>query len=771
MTGAAGAERKAGLMRRVGLVALACAIGHPAFAQNQITPDQSDPKAVGSPVETAPENKVSNDDTRGDIIVTARRRSEELSRVPGSVTAFTAADLQSRGVDQPADFLNVTPGVFFRQNTTVGTSFINIRGVTQSRNAESPVAIIVDGVFLNNPLSFQNQLVDIQQIEVLKGPQGALYGRNASAGAIIISTRTPTNDYEGFIDGGYGRHQSYKAEAAFSGPIVKDKLLFRVTLYAHGTDGYLENFFLSTPGNTVYADHQKDIGGRVRLIWNIADDVTADLRYGHTVTNGGFNNDVSSVTGAVPLANYALPSTVYALPYAPNVRGFDNRTTDDASIKLDWTSGAGVVTAVTGWNHLTDSGGGDSLPYSSSPADGTQFLVNNYKTISQEVRFTSPEDHRFRYLFGGYYQHTDRLFASSSGTDLGMGLVIVDATGRLNGPTSQNPAAGGISATAVKQDSFAVFGNAAYDILPNLELSAAVRYDQDNEHATNEGPFGGGFAPNPLLGSRRDLKFDKVQPKVTLRYKTDTGNIYATYAEGFKNGGFNPEGSRETALMTNPNTPIQDSFNSETTTTYEVGYKGSAFDRKLNYGLAAYYNQIRGANYFDFIVASATQINLNIDRVDVYGLEGDITLRPTKTLTVGASLSYTHNEIKDFKYNPADNGKTSPFFPDILGNLSAVWQDHIAKDLQALVRFDYQHVGRIYWDVGDVVRRPPLDFIDARVGLIYNDASPVRVELYCRNCTNKDYINESLVLSQIGLAVAFPVRNARELGIEVSKRF
>lgn len=752
-------------LRRISFFLATSVLAFPAWAQNQTAPDQAEPASAGT---TAVDNGTAGN---GDIIVTARRRSEELSRVPAAVTAFTAADLQSRGVDQPGDFLNVTPGVFFRQNTTVGTSFINIRGVTQSRNAESPVAIVVDGVFLNNPLSFQNQLVDIQQIEVLKGPQGALYGRNASAGAIIITTQTPTNEYQGFVQTGYGRHQTYKAEATFSGPIIADKLLFRATAYAHGTDGYLKNYFLSTPGNTVYADGQKDIGGRIRLIWNVTDAVTADLRYGHTRTEGGFNNDVSSVTGAIPLSDYALPSTVKLLPYAPNVRGFDNRTTDDASIKLDIKTGLGTITAVSGFNRLRDSGGGDSLPYSSSASDGTQFLVNNYRTFSQEVRFTSPDTGSFRYLFGGYYQHTDRLFSSSSGTDRGMGLVIVDSTGRTNGPTSQNPAAGGISTTAVDQNSFAVFGSAAIDITPRLELSGAVRYDQDDEEATNKGPFGAGFSVNPLLGNERKLRFSRVQPKATLRYKTDTGNIYLTYAQGFKNGGFNPEGARATALLTNPNTPIQDSFGSETTTTYEAGVKGTMLDRKLSYGLSAYYNQIKGANYFDFLLAAATQINLNIDKVDVYGLEAELTVRPTRTVTLGASVSYTHNEIKKFDFDPTSVGKTSPFFPNIQGNISGAWQDHIAPNLQAVARVDYQHVGRIFWDTKELVRRPPVDFIDARFGFIYDDDSPWRVEAYCRNCTNRNYINESLVLSQIGLAVAFPVRNAREFGIEVSKRF
>jgi iron complex outermembrane receptor protein len=751
------------LRRSVGIVALCSASLVASTAHAQTAPSdttEQSPQAVG---EEAQQN--------GEIIVTARRRAEALSTVPAAVTAFTAADLEARGVSQPGDFLDVTPGVFFRTNTTVGTSFINIRGVTQSRNAESPVAVVVDGVFLNNPLAFQNELVDIAQIEVLKGPQGALYGRNASAGAIIITTPAPTNDFRGYIGGGFGRHQSYKAEVSASGPIIRDKLLFRVTGYAHGTDGYLKNYFLSTPNNPYYMDAQHDVGGRVRLLWNASDDFQADLRYSHSETRGGFNNDVSDVTGAFPLSDYASPRIIKGIPYTANVRGFDNRNTDDASLKLDWTTPVGVITSVTAYSDLRDAGGGDSLPYKSTPADGTQFLVNNFETISQELRLTSPEDQRFRYIFGAYYQHTDRLFSSDSGTDLGQGIVIIDPTGKLNGPTSQNPASGGILATSVNQNAYAVFGSLAYDITDRIELSAALRYDRDKETATNDGPFNAGFAPNPRRGNKRNLTFSKLQPKFTLRYKTDTGNIYLTYAQGFKNGGFNPEGARAAALMTNPNTPIQDDFKSETTTTLEGGIKGTLADNRVSYGLSGYYNRIKGANYFDFIVAAATQIILNIDKVEVYGIEAEISARPTRTLTVAGSISYADNKIKKFSFDPTSVGKTSPFFPDIQASVSASWQDHIADNLQATARIDYQHVGRIYWDLKEVARRPALDFIDARVGLIYDDDSPLRVDLYCRNCTNRDYVNEALILSQIGLAVAFPVRNAREFGVEFSKRF
>jgi iron complex outermembrane recepter protein len=738
---------------------MADAASAPSAAGAVAPPDRA-PSPPSGPSESAGQAGDS-----GDIMVTARRRSERLSDVPAAVTAFTAKDLQSLGVTQPADFLSVTPGVFYRTNTTPGTSFINIRGVTQSRNAESPVGIVVDGVFLNNPYAFQNQLVDIEQIEVLKGPQGALYGRNASAGAIIITTPMPTNDYHGFLDGAYGRHSTYKFDAVFSGPIIKDKLLFRLTAWQHGTDGFLKNQFLSTPGNPVYADRQRDFGVRGRLIWKATDDFTADLRYEHSRTKGGYNNDFNN-----PYPT-AAPWVIDKVPFEPNVFGLAIRTTDDASLKLDWTTDAGVLTSVSAYSNLREREGGDGFPYSSSPADGTQSYVTNYKTYSQELRWTSPGNRRFRYILGGYFQHTDRFFSSSSGTDTGAGLLIIDPTGTRSGPDSANPATGGIYATKVNQNAFAVFGSAAYDILPKVELSAAVRYDRDHETGTNVGPFAAGFTPNLLYGAKRTVIFDKIQPKVTLKYKLPNGNIYATYAQGFKNGGFNPQGARAAALLVDPGTAIQDEFGAETTTTYELGYKGEFLNRKLAFNLAGYFNRIKGANYFDFVLAAAAQVILNIDRVDVYGLEASVTARPTDTLTLTGSVSTEHGEIKKFRVQPETVGNVAPFFPNIQAQASINWQKHIGPDIQAFAHIDDNYNGRIYWDTFNNIRRPPLNLFDARIGLIYDDEKPLRVELFCRNCTNEKYINEEIYLSGLKAGVAFPVNNAREIGFEISKRF
>src|SRR6266481_2821247 len=184
------------------------------------------------------------DDRLEEVVVTAQRREEKLQDVPVSVVAFDEVAIRQAGIRNTADFLGMTPNVSFDQSFTVGNSFVTMRGVEQINNADSPVAIVVDGVPQGNQKQLKMDLYDIERIEVLKGPQGALYGRNAIGGAINIITQQPTNDLSGFASLGTGSGSEKEGLFALSGPIVKDKLLFRVTGEYKDADGQIENTYL-----------------------------------------------------------------------------------------------------------------------------------------------------------------------------------------------------------------------------------------------------------------------------------------------------------------------------------------------------------------------------------------------------------------------------------------------------------------------------------------------------------------------------------------------
>src|SRR5688572_12091123 len=208
-----------------------------------------------------------------EVMVTARRFSESFRDVPMTVSVFTAATIEAAGIDRPADFIARVPNMTLVETQNAGNAFVVIRGISQARNSEPSVAVLVDGVLETNPAEFNQELFDIEQIEVLKGPQGALYGRNAIGGAIIIRTRDPGDEFEGRVKLGVGNGSSVRAQAGISGPIGDGSLKYRASLSYYDTDGYIPSTFLG--GN---ADPVEDFSGRVRLSFAPSESFSGDLR-------------------------------------------------------------------------------------------------------------------------------------------------------------------------------------------------------------------------------------------------------------------------------------------------------------------------------------------------------------------------------------------------------------------------------------------------------------------------------------------------------------
>src|SRR5262249_42616574 len=180
-----------------------------------------------------------------EVVVTARKREEALLNVPVTMSVFTQQTIQSAGIEAPRDFVALVPNMTMVEVQNVGNSFITIRGISQARNSEPSVAVLVDGVLEPNPYQFDQQLNDVTSIQVLKGPQGALYGRNAIGGAIIINPAEPSDHFEGEARAGVGNRTSERAQLAVGGPIDSAATLkYRASLSYYNTDGYLENTYL-----------------------------------------------------------------------------------------------------------------------------------------------------------------------------------------------------------------------------------------------------------------------------------------------------------------------------------------------------------------------------------------------------------------------------------------------------------------------------------------------------------------------------------------------
>ncbi len=297
-----------------------------------------------------------------EIIVTARKRDESSQNVPITMSVFTAETIQAAGIESPRDFVAMVPNMTMVEVQNVGNSFITIRGISQARNSEPSVAVLVDGVLEPNPYMFSQQLYDIRQIEVLKGPQGALYGRDAIGGAIIIHTADPSDHFEGNALVGVGNGPSERGQLALSGPLDSaGTLKYRASMNVYNTDGYLQNTYLDRK-----ADPYRDYSGRLRLLWTPSDKLSADFRFVYDyVETTAYYYVIPRSDESNPFSDFTTPGDANDThsPIQNNNLGSDTRSILDTALKLDYHLDYGTITSITDYNHTKEIDTGDAYDF------------------------------------------------------------------------------------------------------------------------------------------------------------------------------------------------------------------------------------------------------------------------------------------------------------------------------------------------------------------------------------------------------------------------
>lgn len=670
------------------------------------------------------------DDTALDeIVVTARMRSEKLIDVPISASVFSAAEIRDARINNPGDFVAQSPNVSLVLSQNAGTSFMTIRGISQVRNGEPPVATVVDGVELVNAAQFTQELVDVQQIELLRGPQGALYGRNASGGAILITTRQPTNEFKGMASIGAGNGDEVDGSISLSGPIIDDKLLFRVGARYVNRVGYYDNITLDRK-----VDPYRNRSFRSMLKWIVDDKTTADLRINLDRVVDGANNFVYQAAvfgpdgktlapGIFPF-NFASPginANNVDIPYTARYIGYNSRKIDETSLKVDHDFGFGTLTSVSSFNKIEEFLSTKQFPYTAGlsrstllgPVDGTstQYLLVN--AWSEELRLASASNQPLRWMVGGYYLHTNRFISTTTGEDRGLGILPIYESPYFASTT--NP-----TLTYVADDntnkSWALFSNISYDITKQLEASVAFRYDED-ERVQYVSPLQTGGQP----GAVNRATFSKGQPKASLRYSIDDNmSVYASWGIGFRSGQFNQNGTGAAAAAIGlPG--VSDLLKAEEVRTTEGGFKGEFFDHRTRVEASLFSTTQKNAPYFVFVGAITAQVLVGIDKVDLYGGELTITQNLTHGLDVYAGYGYTHSEIKQYDLTPSDIGKRAPYVPIRSINAGVQYRVPITAAFNLFSRIQYQRLGEQFWDPENSTARNPVDLLSARLGVETSD--------------------------------------------------
>lgn len=668
------------------------------------------------------------------IIVTGLRREESLQDTPAAVTAFNSEAISNAGIERPADFIALTPNVNLVETQNAGNAFVIIRGITQNRNSEPSVAVIVDGVQQVNAAQFNQDLFDIEQIEVLKGPQGGLYGRNAIGGAIIITTKKPTDEFAGNITAGVDNGFGYFLRGGVSGPIAEN-VKFRVAGSWYDTEGFIPNTFLGED-----ADPVEDFSLRANLLVEATDRLTFDLRgsMNQLRTQGLYYNIVNDVN---TIADVEV-----------NNRGQNDRDIYNLSLKVEYAGDNAVLTSISSYDTLEEVLTGDAFDFRPIPQSfffnlfeqifgpGNGFDLNqsqflDVEAFSQEVRLASPEDGRaFNWMVGGYLIDTNRFISTGNMIDTGNGVFPVFRT------PSTNPLNPQFSFLSDGQENFAwaLFANAGYELTPQFRVDASLRYDRDRRRQTTLTPQG--FlpvvpgVPQAQSGEVRTAVFDDWQPKITLTYEPNPDlTIYGGYSRGFRSGGFNQTGVGAEAIN-NAIVGVGDLFQAETADTFEIGAKAQLGPVRL--AGAAYTTLSKNGYFFVFLADSSTQNLGNVPETRINGFELEATAELLPNLDINAAIGVTDSEIKDFP-DASVIGNEAPQISRYTLNLGAQYAGPISDTLDGLLRIDYRRTGKTWWEPFNTTVRNPVDIVDARAGVTMDNG--VSITAFASNLFNEIY--------------------------------
>jgi len=599
-----------------------------------------------------------------DIIVTAQKRSENLQDVPVAVSAVTAKTLENKRILDLLDLSNATPGLQIKSDDNGANPRIFIRGVGVNDfnpATASAVGIYSDGVYVGSPLAQRFAFFDLQQAEVLRGPQGTLYGRNTTGGAVNITSRKPGNEVEADFLGEYGNFNSVNLQGGVSLPLVRDLLSIRVAGLYQRDDGYSINRLTGHRGNNA---NRWAMRGSVHFTPSAS--ITDDLAVTVGKSRGGsiwaYNRGLFPATADATGPDGLCAPAYYGTADCTNVLGYANASKNlyegDYSFEgkdqvnlftvantLTVNLGSADIVAVTGYQHA-DRNDQEETDANPLPVITASYIARQ-NTFSQELRLQSSGKPALRYVLGLYYAHDN--LNNNSAYDV-LAILPPDLTqgiGRYAWPLRQTT------------DSYAAFGQLDYDLTPKLTVTAGLRYSADHKdfHYVSEETR----LPYTIFTFDGSKTFDSVSGKFGLRYRiTPDVNVYASYSRGTKSGGFFSGQTGNVADLG----PYKD----ETVNAYEVGLKSELLNHTLRANLAGFYYDYQNLQVYTVVTDGfiTRQLFTNASAARIYGGELELEATPAKGLTISLNTAWLNATYRNFISAGTDySGNTLPSAPRV----------------------------------------------------------------------------------------------------------
>lgn len=757
-----------------------------------------------------------------EIVVTAQKRAQSLQDVPVSVTALSGTDLEAFKYRDATDIAAQVPNL--QAASTVGDGFpiFSLRGVSMSDfsfNQSSPVASYVDEVYKGNPAIQGVQLYDLERIEVLRGPQGTLYGKNTTGGAVNFITRRPEFQRGGYLFAGAGSYGRLESHGAYELPLIDDKLTVRAAGTWTEADGWFQNQQPGVEdGNAI-----DEYGARLSVLWLPTEGLDVLLRAStgkQDEVNYGiqpFNISSDGVGGGL-YGLYGLLGAGTATDYTREDRDFfefdsdqdaRRRIENDAlALTLNWdVAEALTVTSITSWD--------DGEIFNPEDADGSPNVVvrpyysGSAEQVSQDLRITSSYDGPFNFILGAYWSDEDVHNSTRIGfwqdLDLNTDGTLdfndcLDPTYTLFG-LGQATASGAATEAVLNG-----FGLSLADFFP-AGCQAANEFDQ--QRTTLAGYFDGSLDLNSAFTLRFGLRYtedeaklenfsarllgndgvalvntipgDPADPFATqadqnftdrewsgrfgIDYVTDAGTLlYASYSRGYRSGAYNAQAFFDPAELTR--------VEPETLNSYELGVKSEWFDRSLRLNGAAFFYDYENQQFLNVDAATAAQTLVNIDASEVLGAELEVLWQPTGTLLLSAGLGWLDSEVTDGTLSGVDlEGNQLLLAPELNLNLAADW-DVLSLPVGVLTaHLDATYLDDHYFEIFNLerLRQDGYWVGNARLTLEAHDAA-WQVAVWMKNLADEEYRTSAIDLAAFGYDYSH-IGAPRTWGAEFTYRF
>lgn len=756
-------------------------LGAATTASGQTATPSSTAAPAAANSQTDPQGADATSSELRDIIVTAEKRSTSLQRTPLAVTALNGDALANTQVNNLQSVAALAPSA--KVGDVGGYAQISIRGIGSQSGVpltDSPVAVNINEIYISRPVSFLSSMFDVSAVEVLRGPQGTLYGRNATAGSINITTARPTEQLSGFGRFSYSAFNQKRAEAAVGGAIVPDFVSIRVAGFYEDRDGYGRNV---TTGRDV--DDKNAYGFRGTVLVTPTPEISATLiaeRYRERDSGAALHYfgaagliPVSGTFGSLPFATLfggTVLSNSYDVANDTQPRFYLGVTT--LTGLLEYNKGPFTVRSVTGYRR--------QRAYTLSDLDNSNlplgFLAagENDRQFSQELQLRY-NSQRVNLTLGGYYfreiddatpyvvplssRVTDPILASL-GVMLPPRAPVLLNFGNLGG--------------TIYTRAFAIFGQGTFNVTDRLSVTAGLRYSTERRRLVQRylidpiTPYSPELPPPPGLGLP-GRTYSSATPRVALEFQvTPRTLLYASYARGFKSGSFDP--SADPATTTSP------SFGPENLNSYEVGLKSTLLDGKLRTNLAAFYYDYSGLQVLQtrgFGIATT-----NAGKAREYGLEAEITALPVHSLELSLSgsllnakyLDYTGVDAARIGVAAVDfSGKRLNNAPSASGLISAQYTVPFPAG-SLLLRGETELTSRFFFSPANYDELSQSGYAKLNAFLTYTAQRGWSIGAFGRNLTNRKTKTSSQVQTVfLGTPITGSLAPPRTYGVTVGVKF